>query len=130
LDFVALGKLFEDLGHLEQAARLFERGLESPMDEADFHVAVKRLSILQKRRGDYAEAVRLWQKAAKARHIYAHVELAKYHEHKTRNVKAALKWTKSAQHTAERADLPAYARKHWLDEIARRLARLEKKAGI
>lgn len=130
LDFVALGKLFEDLGHLEQAARLFERGLESPMGESDFHVAVKRLSILQKRRGDYAEAVRLWQDAAKAGHIYAHVELAKYHEHKTRDVKAALKWTRSAHKQAERADLPAYARKHWLDEIARRQTRLERKAGL
>ena len=130
LDFVALGKLFEDLGHLDQAARLFERGLESPMGEADFHVAAKRLSILQKRRGDYAEAVRLWERAAKAGHVYAHVELAKYHEHKTRNLKAALKWTKSAMRAVERADLPAYARKHWLDEIARRSARLERKAGL
>ncbi len=130
LDFVALGKLFEDLGHLEQAARLFERGLESPMGEADFHVAVKRLSILQKRRGDYAEAVRLWRDAAKAGHIYAHVELAKYHEHKTHDVKAALKWTRSGRKQAERADLPGFARKHWLDEIARRQARLERKAGL
>jgi uncharacterized protein YprB with RNaseH-like and TPR domain len=130
LDFVALGKLFEDLGHLEQAARLFERGLESPMGEADFHVAVKRLSILQKRRGDYAEAIRLWQNAAQAGHIYAHVELAKYHEHKTRDVKAALEWTRSARREAERADLPAFARKHWLAEIAHRLARLERKAGL
>lgn len=130
LDFVALGKLFEDLGHLDQAARLFERGLESPMGEADFHVAVKRLSILQKRRGDYAEAVRLWERAAKAGHVYAHIELAKYHEHKTRDVKAALKWTKSARRAVERADLLAYARKHWLEEIARRSARLERKAGL
>lgn len=130
LDFVALGKLFEDLGRVEEAARLFERGLESPMGEADFHVAVKRLSILQKRRGDYEEAIRLWQDAAKAGHIYAHVELAKYYEHKTRDVKAALKWTRSARRMAERADLPAYARKHWLEEIDRRLARLEKKAGL
>ncbi|MFN8387777.1 MAG: ribonuclease H-like domain-containing protein [Anaerolineales bacterium] len=130
LDFVALGKLFEDLGHVEEAAKLFERGLESPMGEADFHVAVKRLSILQKRRGDYAEAIRLWQNAAKAGHIYAHVELAKYYEHQKRDVKTALKWTKSARRMAERADLPAFARKHWLEEIARRQTRLEKKAGI
>ena len=130
LDFVALGKLFEDLGHVEEAAKLFERGLESPMGEADFHVAVKRLSILQKRRGDYAEAIRLWQNAAKAGHIYAHVELAKYYEHQKRDVKTALKWTKSARRMAERADLPAFARKHWLEEIDRRQTRLEKKAGL
>jgi hypothetical protein len=53
LDFIALGKLFEDLGHWEEAARLFERGLEFGLTESDFGVAVKRLSILQKRRGDF-----------------------------------------------------------------------------
>ncbi len=130
LDFIALGKLFEDLGRVEEAARLYERGLESPMGEADFHVAVKRLSILQKKRGGYEEAARLWKKAAQAGHIYAHIELAKYYEHKTRDVKAALKWTVSARKQAERADLPAYERKHWLDEIAHRLARLERKDGL
>ena len=56
LDFVALGKLFEDLGHWDEAARLFERGLESGLNEADFGVAVKRLSSLQKKRGDLGEA--------------------------------------------------------------------------
>jgi len=130
LDFIALGKLFEDLGRVEEAARLYERGLESPMGEADFHVAVKRLSILQKKRGGYEEAARLWKKAAKAGHIYAHIELAKYYEHKTRDVKAALRWTVSARKQAERADLPAYERKHWLEEIAHRLARLERKDGL
>jgi len=130
LDFIALGRLFEDLGHFEDAARLFERGLESGLGESDFGVAVKRLSILQKRRGDFEEAIRLWEKAAKEGHIYAHIEMAKYHEHKQRNVKAALKWTKSARRQVERADLPAYMKKHWLDEIAHRLARLERKDGI
>ena len=56
--------------------------------------------------------------------------MAKYHEHKQGNVKAALKWTKSARKQVERADLPLYMRKHWLDEIAHRLARLERKDGL
>ena len=130
LDFIALGKLFEDLGHIEEAARLYERGLEAEMDESDFSVAVRRLSALQKKRGDYEEAIRLWKKAAKAGHIYAHIELAKYHEHKLRDVKAALKWTKSASREVERANLPVYECKHWLDEIAHRQARLERKDSI
>ena len=138
LDFIALGKLFEDLGHLEDAARLYERGLESDpstgsgqgITEADFGVAVKRLSILQKRRGDYEQAVRLWEKAAQEGHIYAYIEMAKYYEHKQRDRKAALKWTKSARKEAERADLPAYIRSHWLEEIAHRLARLERKDSL
>jgi uncharacterized protein YprB with RNaseH-like and TPR domain len=130
LDFVALGKLFEDLNHWEDAARLYERGLESGLEEADFGVAVKRLSILQKKRGDLDEAVRLWEEAAGAGHIYAHIELAKHFEHKMRDVKSSLKWAKSARKLAAQADLPAYVRKHWLEEIDHRLARLERKAGL
>jgi uncharacterized protein len=130
LDFIALGKLFEDLGHVEDAARLFERGLELDISESDFSLAVKRLSILQKRRGDFEEAIRLWEKAAAEGHMYAHIEMAKYYEHKRRDVKSAIHWTRSALDHIQQMDLPAYERKYWLDEIARRLARLERKDGI
>ena len=130
LDFIALGKLFEDLGHWDEAARLYERGLELGLDESDFGVAVKRISILQKRRGDIDRAIELWKAAAKKGHIYAHIELAKYFEHKLRDVKSALKWTKSARTQTEKADLPAYVRNHWLHEIDHRLERLTRKAGL
>jgi uncharacterized protein len=130
LDYIALGKLYEDLGHWDEAARLFERGLELGLDEADFGVAVKRLSILQKKRGDVDQALRLWEQAAGQGHIYAHIELAKYYEHQLRDIKSSIKWTKTARKETVKADLPAYIRKHWLDEIDHRLARLERKAGL
>ena len=130
LDFIALGKLFEDLGHWDEAARLFEHGLQFEITESDFDLAVKRLSILQKRRGDFEEAIRLWEKAAAEGHIYAHIEMAKYYEHKRRDVKSAIQWTRSALEHVEGNDLPAYIRKHWLDEITHRLERLERKNGI
>lgn len=130
LDFVALGKLFEDLGHWSDAARLFERGLELGLNETDFSVAVKRLSILQKRRGDMGEAIRLWEDAAKNGHLYAFIELAKHYEHKERNLKSALKWTKSALKQVEKTDMPGYMREHWVDEIEHRMKRLNRKAGI
>ena len=130
LDFVALGKLFEDLGHWDDAAKLFERGLESDLTESDFGVAVKRLSILQKRRGDMDEALRLWKESARRGHLYAFIELAKYFEHKQRDVKSAAKWTKSALRQVEKTDMPDYMRKHWMDEIEHRMGRLNRKAGI
>jgi tetratricopeptide (TPR) repeat protein len=130
LDFIALGKLLEDLGHWDEAAQLFERGLQLKPTEADFSVAVKRLAILQKRRGDFNEAVRLWEKAAAEGHIYAHIEMAKYYEHKRRDVKSALQWTRSALEHAQQAELAPYVRRHWLEEITRRLARLERKDSI
>lgn len=130
LDFIALGKLFEDLGHWAEAARLFERGLESGLDEGDFGVAVRRLSILQKKRGDLGEAVRLWESAAAQGHLYAFIELAKHYEHKERHLKSALKWTRAALKQAAKSNLPAYARKFWITEIEHRLERLKRKAGI
>ena len=130
LDFIALGKLYEDLDHWDEAARLFERGLELGLEEADFGVAVKRLSILQKKRGDVDQALRLWEQAANKGHIYAHIELAKYYEHKLRDIKSSIKWAKSARKEAENADLPAYIRTHWLHEIDHRLTRLKRKAGL
>ena len=129
LDVIALARLYEDLGQWDTAARLFERGLEMNLSEEYFWKAVSRLSVLQKRRGDFEEAVRLWQKAASEGHIYAYVELAKYYEHKLRDVKSALQWTKSALKEVEHADMPVYIRKHWQEELKHRRVRLEAKTG-
>ena len=136
LDFIALAKLFEDLGHWDEAARLFERGLElgtesqQGLAESDFGLAVKRLSILQKKRGDVNEALRLWEEAAERGHLYAFIELAKHYEHKSRDMKSALKWTRSAMKRVHNMEMPDYMRKHWLDEITHRLERLERKDSI
>ena len=127
LDFIALGKLYEDLGDWEHAARLFERGLEMELSEADFASAVQRLSILQKRRGDIGEAVRLWEAAAAQGHIYAHVELAKHCEHRLRDYKSALTWTETALKLVKASELPRYMQKHWKDELSHRKDRLKQK---
>ena len=129
LDVIALARLYEDLGQWDTAARLFERGLEKALSEDDFWKTVSRLSILQKRRGDFDEALRLWEKAASEGHIHAFVELAKYYEHKKRDPELALKWTRSAMKQMEHADLPVYVRRHWKDELTHRMERLEKKSA-
>jgi len=127
LDFIALGKLFEDLGRWDLAARLFEHGLTHDLTEADFGSVVERLSHLQKRRGDLDEAVRLWEGAAAQGHIYAHVELAKHHEHRLRDYDSALQWTASALELVKSSDLPKYVQKHWKEELSHRNERLKKK---
>jgi len=127
LDFIALGKLYEDLRQWDLAARLFEHGLTHDLTEADFGSALERLSHLQKRRGDLDEAVRLWEQAAVQGHIYAHVELAKHHEHRLRDYETALKWTASALELVKTSDFPKYAQKYWKEELNHRSERLKKK---
>jgi uncharacterized protein len=124
LDVIALAKLFEDLGQVELAARLFEHGLEMELPEPDFWTAIRRLSILQKRRGDLKTAVDLWQRAAAEGHVYAHIELAKHHEHQTRDYTEALRWTISAVELVGTLDIPRYEYNHWMEELIRRRDRL------
>jgi tetratricopeptide (TPR) repeat protein len=124
LDVVALAKLYEELGQWETAARLFERGLEMELPEADFWLASQRLASLQKRRGDLEAAVRMWERAAVEGHVYAHVELAKFHEHQRRDYAEALKWTQSALELVSTLDIPRYMYNHWLEELQHREKRL------
>jgi uncharacterized protein YprB with RNaseH-like and TPR domain len=134
LDVVALAKLYEDMGQWDMAARLFEHGLEMKMPEADFWLALQRLSHLQKRRGDMETAVLLWERAAGKGHVYAHVELAKYHEHQRRDYEEAMKWTHNAMELVTTLDIPRYVYNHWIEELTHRLERLDakiqKRSGI
>jgi uncharacterized protein YprB with RNaseH-like and TPR domain len=126
LDVIALAKLFEDMGEWDSAARLFERGLEMELPESDFWLALQRLSILQKRRGDLDNAINLWERAAEEGHIYACVELAKNYEHQQRDYNEALRWTNRAMDLVGTLDIPRYEYKHWIEELSHR----EKRLGI
>jgi uncharacterized protein YprB with RNaseH-like and TPR domain len=127
LDLIALAKLFEDLGRWEDAARLFERGLQRELPEADFWQAVRRLSLLQRRRGNLEQAAALWKQAAAQGHIYAHVELAKYYEHHCKDFSSALHWVDEALSRLQNSDMPAYVHRHWQEDLEKRKERLLKK---
>jgi uncharacterized protein len=129
LDFIAIAKLFEDLNRWEDAARLYERGLEIGLSETDFGSAVQRLSALQRRRGDIEAAVILWKEAAAKGYVYAHVELAKYYEHHQRDYSEALKWTEQAEQLVILQDIPRFEYRHWMEELEHRRIRLEEKGN-
>ena len=62
-------------------------------------------------------------------HIYAHVELSKHYEHRVKDPKLALRWAKSAHKLAQAPSLPPYERKHWEEDLSKRLERLEGKVA-
>ncbi|HEX7589182.1 MAG TPA: ribonuclease H-like domain-containing protein, partial [Anaerolineae bacterium] len=123
LDIISIGKLFEDLGRLDDAARIFARGLEFDLPEESFRQTSQRLAIVHRRRGEMPAAIELWRDAAGHRQIYAHVELAKYYEHKARDYDQAAEWTRSAI-TIVRESSPT-TRREWLGALEHRLKRLE-----
>ena len=127
LDFIALARLFEGLDRWEEAALLYEHGLQGDLSEGDFGAAVQRLSALHRRRGDIESAVALWQKAASEGHVYAHIELAKYHEHRRRDYSEALKWTLDAEDMIRSHELSKFEHRYWTQEITHRKKRLHER---
>ena len=123
-DIIALARIFEDLNRWDQAALLYERGLAETLPEDDFHQAVRRLSILQKKRGDFDTAITLWQQAAEKGHVYAYVELAKYYEHKAKDRTMALEWTLRCQEILLSSEMNTWERDFWQTELEKRVNRL------
>ncbi len=123
LDLVSIGKLFEDLGRLDDAARIYARGLELDLPEESFRQTTQRLAVVHRRRGEMSAALKLWRDAAGNRQIYAHVELAKYYEHRTRDYAQAAQWTRAALVIVRESS--ADARREWLGALEHRLKRLE-----
>ncbi len=101
-DLIALAKLFESLGDLEQAALLYTQALSHP-DALQNQIppglllqAVLRLALIHKRQNRLPAAIELWEQAARRRHLEAHIELAKCFEHQLRDLRQALQWTEAA----------------------------------
>jgi uncharacterized protein YprB with RNaseH-like and TPR domain len=127
-DLVAMGRLHEDLGRLETAVQLYERGLGLDLPGPVRGDALRRLSAARRRAGDLPAAVALWQEAARSREVYAHVELAKFYEHRKRDCPEAERWTRAALALVE--TLPPEARAPWRAALEHRLKRLRRKIGM
>jgi TPR repeat protein len=124
IDIVAMAKLFEDMGDLESAARLYLRGLEYDLPRSTLLEALCRLAALHKRQDNYPTAVELWEQAANHAHLEAHIELAKFFEHRARDRKQALYWTQTAIELVQSASLSSYERRKHLADLDHRKARL------
>jgi hypothetical protein len=88
-----------------------------------------RLSYIYKRQERYEEAIELWEEAARLRHLEAHVELAKYYEHKVGDLKQATIWTTGALELLNSGDVDRVSILHWEEGLQHRLMRLRKKSA-
>jgi hypothetical protein len=128
LDLFAITRLYEDLERLDEAIPLYHLAIERLEDEIYRQEAVRRLSLLYKRRDEWENAVALWLQAAESQQIYAFEELAKYHEHHTRQVHEAMHWTLTALELLNNPDSSTIQRLEWLHEFQHRLERLKRKS--
>ena len=139
IDLIALARLYEDLGELDTAIQLYIQGLAYE-DQQDSQIApefrlsqealldaIERLALIHKRQDNYEAAIPLWEKAAQAEHLGAHIELAKFYEHRMRNYGEAMHWAESALGIVNTPGFRRSERLLWLENLENRIARLKRK---
>lgn len=126
-DIVALARLFESMEDIAQADRLYRKAIGLDFNEGLYWDTLQRYSFLLKRQEDWTAAIALWEKAAKHQDFYAFEELAKYFEHRVKEIPLAYQWTINAIRLLNEKVLPAYEYHFWLEKFDHRLKRLEQR---
>ena len=130
-DLLSLAKLLEELGYRARGEGCYLAALEKDLPPSSRIRALKRLSLLYKREGDYPNACRLWEELLEERAagLFPYRELAKYHEHHSRRLELARDYTLRAQSFLQenRALYPSYKRKKENQALKKRYRRLERR---
>jgi len=126
-DVVALARFFESMDDIPQAEALYERALKADLDDELYWDTLERFSFLLKRKDDWDSAIKLWEKAAGNQAFYAFEELAKYYEHRVKDLAEARHWTLQGLSLIEEKHIPIYEYHYWQDSLEHRLERLERR---
>ena len=126
-DIAAIGRLFEAMGNMTQALKLYEKALGEDLPKAVYWDTLERYSFLLKRNGNWHEAIAQWEHAAQAGQMYAFEELAKYFEHHAKDLNLAHDWTSRAIQALKTKHIPAYQYQNWKTSLEYRLDRLDRK---
>ena len=95
-DLTALGRLLEHMGEVDGAVSLYQKGAQAAESARTKLEPLLAQAKLHKRHGEYSRALPLWELAAADGSLEALEELAKYHEHSTRQLEKALAYTNQA----------------------------------
>jgi len=126
-DVVALARFFETMGEIPKAQKLYQKALDSDIPEELYWDTIERYSFLLKRQDAWEKAISLWELAAENNALYAIEELAKYFEHRAKNLATAKEWTLKGIYILQEHHLPAYEHFQWQEKIRYRLDRLERR---
>lgn len=126
-DLVGLGRLLERIDP-ERSATYYRTALDAGLDGPGAQRARLRLAYWEKRRARWETACALWEASTATECFDPHPweELAKYHEHRRRDMTAARAVVREALDLAEGCRAPVRV----LEAFTYRLARLERRLGF
>ena len=132
-DLYSLGRLYSLVGLGDRAEKALRAALETPIPEELRWQTVHHLSFHLKRQGMWPEAIELWHSAIDENHgrLYPFVELAKYYEHRAKDLQTAEALVLSAMDLVQ---VSAARRGRWwterrLGELEHRLRRVQLKSA-
>lgn len=129
LECASLGRYYAALGWHAASIAAYRAALSGPLSSAERIQALRELSLLYKRLEQHELAAVLWEEWVSTdsnQELKPYVELAKYHEWHTGDLRAAHGWAAWALHIAEK--IPASSgRDALLADLRYRLTRLERK---
>ncbi len=126
-DLFSLARLYEDSREWTRAEWCYRHALLAPIPLGLRRDCLCRLSLMLKRLGRWDDATTLWRSVIGQGELYPYIELAKYHEHQSRDLASAERAVLAAfgadrdgalhLSPGDRADL-----RHRLTRLRRRLA--------
>lgn len=127
-ELLGIGRIFEKSGEYHTVIKCFEECLKSE-DTFVKETASKKLSDIYKRSKNYKKAVEHWYsmiRSSKTVNITPMIELAKYYEHRERNIPKAIEIVEKAIQCSSRVGV---INNIYYDDLKKRLSRLMRKAG-
>lgn len=91
-DILSVGRVMEQLGHVDLASELYAQSASAAELETHVTNALVMQARLLKREQQVEESISLWLEAAKSGSLLAMEELAKYYEHRAKDLEQALHW--------------------------------------
>lgn len=131
-DLFSLGLCHERQGATSLAERAYRLALETAATDSLRNEVFAHWSALLKRQARWEEAAQLWQRwltTVNGADVTPFIELAKYHEWRTRDLEQAEMWAAWGLHTVEA--LPVHRRlPGQRADLERRLRRIQSKRGV
>jgi hypothetical protein len=123
LDSYSIAYTLGKLGIWKLSEDFYKAGLENELPEEVRKEAARNFALTLKRQGKWAQALDYWKFAADNGDFPACIELAKYYEHREKDVQQALQWVEIAITMTEGQNF----REKDMDAIRHRKDRLERK---
>lgn len=127
-EILGLGRIFEKNGEQENVIDCFEHCAKITQDYPVKAAAVRRLSGIYKRNGNYTKALELWEGMVEGSggfNTFSMVEMAMYYEHKEKNIGKALDIVEKAIMMSRQT---GFASETLVSELVKRHERLKRKA--